>query len=201
MTPPRPVDPQSAPRDIPAMPEPDREREGDDLHWPDVPINEVPDAEREALLNQAGPVGESARLAWNAYQEREGAAPGGEDASAVARERTRLSEMGQAPPEDAQAVKAQAAVGPRVTTPTTEAVEAGTHGPGASGAGEGASGMPGASGASDAGSSYSRADADQRAAQRGLEVRDYGTSGDWRVYDPATGRQVAKSKLDEPVSK
>jgi hypothetical protein len=44
-----------------------------------------------------------------------------------------------------------------------------------------------------------REQAETKAAARGLEVRDYGTAGDWRVYDPATGRQVAKSRLDDPI--
>lgn len=171
--PPSASDPQSAPRDIPAMPEPDRPREGDDLHWPDVPINEVPAAEREALMAQAGPVGESARLAWNAYQEGN---PSGEDDASVARERTRLADLGQAPPAEPAAPKA---------TATTKAPEGAQVGPGV--------GAPAEDG------NYSRAEAEKRAKARGLEVRDFGTGGDWRVYDTATGRQVSKTKLDEPV--
>ena len=204
-TPVRPNDPQSPPRDIPAMPDPNRERpepeEGQELHWPDIPINEVPDDEREALMQQAGPVGEQARLAWNAYQENQ--QTGDEDPASVARERQRLAELGQAPPEDAQAVRAQAAQGPRVETPTTQAAQASTQGrpPGQSGAvaagtAEGA-GMAEEDEAAETGAKAERADAEKKAKKLGLEVRDFGTSGDWRLYDPETGRQVSKARLDE----
>jgi len=249
--PPRAVDPQSPPRDIPAMPDPNRDLppvgEGQERHWPDIPINEVPDDEREALLHQAGPVGEQARLAWNAYQENQNPTDD-EDAAAVARERTRLSEMGMAPPEDAGALRAQAARGPRVETPTTRVAEAGTHGrpPGQSGAvaaGTAEGATPGSrvpnppspiSSAqaervsppedddrarqveearhraaaqperdrqmdedAETGDKAERAAAEKKAKAKGLEIRDFGTAGDWRVYDPKSGRQVARDKLDE----
>lgn len=171
--PPSASDPQSPPRDIPAMPDPNRPRpepaEGEELHWPDVPINEVPDDEREALLAQAGPVGEQARLAWNAYQADN---PEGDDPAAVARERQRLAEMGMAPPEEATGTGTGTATA-EIDTPEEEAAETGTQ--------------------------TERQAAEAKAAERGLEIRDFGTAGDWRVYDPATGRQVAKSRLDEPV--
>ena len=45
-----------------------------------------------------------------------------------------------------------------------------------------------------------RAVAEQKARDRGLEIRDFGTSGDWRVFDPATGKMVSKLRLEEPVN-
>lgn len=180
--PPSASDPQSPPRDIPAMPDPNRVRpepaEGEELHWPDVPINELDDGEREALLQQAGPVGEQARLAWNAYQAEN---PEGDDPAAVAKERQRLTELGQVPPEDAGALREQAPSGPPQATPSTAAADASAGGGG------------------DTGSASERADAEKKAAKRGLEIRDYGTEGQWRVYDAKTGRMVSRAVLDEPA--
>jgi hypothetical protein len=44
-----------------------------------------------------------------------------------------------------------------------------------------------------------REQAEQKASLRDLEIRSYGTAGDWRVFDPKTGRQVAKRALDAPL--
>jgi len=163
-----PNTPQSPPRDIPTMPEPDRPRvaaEGEELHWPDLPINEVPEDELAVLLKQAGPVGEQARLAWESYKANN---PDVEDPAAIERERQRLAELGQTPPEDE-------ASAPEASTADAEAMDAATTST----------------------SPMSRAEAEQRAGALGLEVRDFGTAGDWRLYDKATGRQVAKSRLEE----
>lgn len=165
------------------------QRYGDDeKHWGDegVGIEEIPDDEREALLQQAGPAGEQARMAWQRYQEEQGQEKGDEPA-AIAKERQRLTELGQIPPEDAEALKAQAPVGAPIETDATRAAEAG-----AGEAGEGALAEAGEANAE-------RAEAERKASERGLEIRDYGTNGEWRVYDPATGRMVSRSLLDEPV--
>ena len=184
--PPAASDPQSTPRDIPAMPDPNRDlpplAEGEERHWPDLPINEVPDDEREALLQQAGPVGEQARLAWNAYQAEH---PQGDDPAAIAKERQRLTEMGQTPPEDAEALAQQSPTGPEVSTPSTQAAQASTPAPGSAGAPEEVD-TPEEEEA-ETGAQTEREEAEAKAAERGLEIRDFGTSGDWRVYDPKTG--------------
>lgn len=44
-----------------------------------------------------------------------------------------------------------------------------------------------------------REQAERKASLRDLEIRSYGTAGDWRVFDPKTGRQVAKRALDAPL--
>lgn len=171
--------------------DPDAERA---KHWPAAPIEELDDQEREMLLQQAGPTGEMARHAWQQYQEREerehgpGTSRGGDEPQAVAREAQRLQEMGQvarergSTPTDPKtpmtpggSVIAPGAGGPEATkTPLDEPVE---------------------DEAAETGSGTERERAEKRAGELGLEVRDYGTAGDWRVYDPATGRQVAKSTV------
>lgn len=163
-----------------------QQREPDEKHWGDegVTIDQIPDDEREVLLQQAGPMGEQARMAWQEHQRGQ---PQVDDAASIARERQRLTELGQAPPEDADALREQAPIGQEVETEATRAAEA-SAGP----AGEGALVEGGEE-------KEARAEAERKASERGLEIRDYGTSGDWRVYDPKTGRQVAKSLLDEPV--
>jgi hypothetical protein len=128
----------------------------EEKHWGDegVGIEEISDEEREALMQQAGPIGENARLAWQDYLREHP-----EEDVAREEETTRQAEMGQ--------------------TASTVTVTA-------AGAEESASGEA---------SALCRAEAERRASAMGLEVRDFGTAGDWRLYDPATGRQVAKSKL------
>jgi len=44
-----------------------------------------------------------------------------------------------------------------------------------------------------------RAVAEKKALERGLEIRDFGTAGDWRVYDPKTGKMASKQRLEEPI--
>jgi hypothetical protein len=53
--------------------------------------------------------------------------------------------------------------------------------------------------AAETGTQTERQQAEARAAELGLEVRDAGSAGDWRVYDPKTGRQVAKSTVLAPA--
>ena len=44
-----------------------------------------------------------------------------------------------------------------------------------------------------------RAEAEKAAKARGLEIRDWGTEGAWRVFEAKTGRMVAKSALETPL--
>jgi hypothetical protein len=158
--------------------------------WPDTPIQDLDDDEREALLNQAGPTGEAARQAWNQYQEDQERTtqPTGQ---AVIEERERLVEEGTIPPEpEAEEADEEAEEGEE----GEEEGEAGEMGEAeAEMAGAVREEHPEASGPSD------RAEAERKAAERGYTIRDWGTSGDWRVIDPKTGRQVARSALDEPL--
>lgn len=144
-------------------------------HWGDegVTIDEISDDEREVLLVQAGPVGEQARLAWQAYQDDR---PKAEEAHAVERERVRLQEMGQIPTEPAEAVEED--LDEEDEDEDEEEAEA-----------------TDADAATDPASDPERALAERQAAVLHLQIRDFGTAGDWRLYDPATGRQVAKSVL------
>ena len=154
-------------------------------HWgdPGVTIDMVPPEEHEVYMKQAGPVGKAYRTEWERYQNEERQARGDEP-NAVARERTRLEERGEVPPadvppgpDDPGGAKDMAAAEAEVDDDEDdeddelEAPEAET------------------------GSQTEREKAEASAKRLGLEVRDYGTAGDWRVYDPATGRQVAKSTV------
>lgn len=148
----------------------------EEKHWPDAPIEEIDADEREALLKQAGPVGENARMAWKAYQDEH---PDRENPTTIARERTRLADMGQLPPEEGVAAEAAVKGEPAPEPPAAAGAGAGDIEVDAPGTGD------------------DRAQAEAKAAKLGLEIRDYGTAGEWRVYDPATGRMVAKSRLEE----
>src|SRR5262245_3083380 len=110
-------------------------------------------------------MGENARMEWQAYQERE-KAERGDEPQAVERETQRLQEMGLA---GAGTSGSAPPAPPEVDTPEEETAETGTP--------------------------TDRERAEARAAELGLEVRAYGDAGDWRVYDPKTGRQVAKSTV------
>lgn len=193
----------------------------EEKHWPDAPIEELEDDEREALLKQAGPTGEMARHAWQQYQEREEREQGVEEPHAVEAEQRRLQEMGQTggSPTDPNSPMTG---GGTVTTP-------GAGGTGAGGV-SGTSEMGGTTGtgtttgpantvnatsttgpaagevidtpeeaAAETGTQTERQQAEARAAELGLEIRDAGSAGDWRVYDPKTGRQVAKSTVLTPA--
>jgi hypothetical protein len=161
----------------------------DGKHWPDYPINEIDAEEREMLLQQAGVVGENARMAWEAYQ-REEQGQDGDEPQGVMKEQVRLQEMGQpappAPPRtgDPEVDRGSYPTGPLGgTLPDSETDEV------EEGDAQGA--------AAETGGEDERKQAEAKAKDRGLEIRDYGTTGEWRVYDPSTGRQVAKSRLDE----
>ena len=144
-------------------------------HWPDVRIEDVDDAERAALLRQAGPAGEQARVQWQQYQESQQrtASP---DPSSVRDELERLWHAPTAAP-----------AGPPVVEGEDE--------------GEDEDDEPDEVSdveivADDDAPDPERAEAERKAAALGLEVRDWGEDA-WRVYDPKTGKLVAKSRLDE----
>lgn len=132
--------------------------------WPHEPIQDIPEADRDALLQSGGPTGEMARLAWDEYRKTQGEAV----ASAPTAPSPATTEEAPQDPEQEAYVPMGA---------STSAAPA-----------EGDTGAP-----------SERQEAEAKAAERGLEIRDYGTAGEWRVYDTATGKQVAKSRLDAPV--
>lgn len=173
-----------------------RQKYDEEPHWPDAPIEDIPAEEREALLKQAGPPGEMARVAWQRYQDEH--RDRGDEPNAVMREQTRLQEMGApvgenyGPVHDTDdAVRAEQhsaarqAMSPEQAVKTPIGQERVEHVPGQD------------QGNGESGSAQDRADAEAKAKKLSLEIRDYGAAGEWRVYDPATGRQVAKSRLDE----
>jgi hypothetical protein len=174
-----------------------RQKYDDEPHWPDAPIEEIPAEEREALLKQAGPPGEMARVAWARYQEEQRDDRGDEPA-AVMKEQTRLQEMGAPVGENygpvhdqGDVVRAEQHSAVRQAMSPEQAVKTPIgqeHVPGQADQG---------SGQNETGSAQDRADAEKKAKKLNLEIRDYGAAGEWRVYDPATGRQVARSRLDE----
>jgi hypothetical protein len=165
--------------------------ERDERHWGDagVEIWEIDDQERQALMAQAGPVGEAARQAWQQYLEqrqREEALGRSPTSEEVPEERERLARRGGLP----QAVAAEARAG-RQAAGIQEATEAAVA--------EAEEGEADEGEADEGDVEDERAEAERLAAERGLEIRDYGTAGEWRVYDPRTGRMVSRSALEEPA--
>lgn len=144
--------------------------EMEEAHWPQVPIEDVSDEERKGLLLQAGPAGEAARVQWQQYQEARQRAT--VVSGPIAEEYQRLAEAGEIPPSSATAA------------PETE--EEGEEG----------EDEEDEEGQEDDEEDMARALAQQKAEALGYEIRDWGSQGEWRVYDPKTGRLVSKAVLE-----
>jgi hypothetical protein len=155
----------------------DEPEEEEQKGWPYQEVQDLDPEEREELLKQAGPVGEAVRMAWIAYQASQAAAGQGEPVTVppslmTAAQPHPEAEGGEPDPPEVVRAAPEAPIDQGVDT-EEEDDETGTE--------------------------SDRQAAERKAAERGLEVRDFGTAGDWRVYDPNTGRQVAKSALDAPL--
>src|SRR5215467_1781589 len=138
--------------------------ETEEAHWPQVPIEDVSDEERKGLLLQAGPAGEAARVQWQQYQEARQRAT--VVSGPIAEEYQRLAEAGEIPPSSATAA------------PETD---------------EEGEDEEDEEGQEDDEEDMVRALAQQKAEALGYEIRDWGSQGEWRVYDPKTGRLVSKA--------
>jgi len=141
--------------------------ETEEAHWPQVPIEDVSDEERKGLLLQAGPAGEAARVQWQQYQEARQRAT--VVSGPIAEEYQRLAEAGEIPPSSATAA------------PETD---------------EEGEDEEDEEGQEDDEEDMVRALAQQKAEALGYEIRDWGSQGEWRVYDPKTGRLVSKAVLE-----